>query len=350
MLFSICIPNFNYAHYVGDTIRSVIDQGVEVEVLVADNASTDGSVALIEGFGDPRIRVSANQWNVGFAGNLDKACAGATGERMILLSSDDLAEPEALPTYQRLAEALGGRHHRTVFASSQHIIDGEGKRTGLMGRDLRLWKGARQDVALSAIAGAPVWRIDAATLLANSLRYMRPPFAFAPTCYPRELYESVEGYGGGRLYNPDKAFAWKLLTRADDAIHVDAPLFSYRVHNANQDAQQAKAGALKHLVDEYVASFDTAPETLVKAGVSKDELASAFVEQDVALRGLKMLAEGRRGDARRTVDFGKAAYPALIRGNRKIWALRGLLLLGPLGTAIARRAYSGAVERFRQGD
>ena len=350
MKFSVCIPNYNYAQYIGQTIESLADQAVDLEIIVADNCSTDESCAVVEGFGDARIRLTRNRWNVGFAGNLDRACAGATGDRMILLSSDDLAEPGALETYDRLAEALGPAHEDVIFASGQHVIDSGGKRTGMMGMERRFWRGARQDDALSAIAGAPVWRIDAAELLATSLRHMRVPFSFASTCYSRSLYEAVEGYGGGRLYNPDKHFAWKLLTRATEAIHVDAPLFSYRVHSQNQEAQQSKAGALKHLVDEYVASFDTAPETLARAGVSRDELASAFVEQDIALRGLKMVAEGHRHDARRAVRFGQGAYPAAMRANRKVWALRGLLAMGPLGTLTARRLYAGALERHRQGD
>ena len=101
MKFSICIPNYNYGRYIGETIRSALDQHAEVEVLVADNASTDDSVAVVESVGDARVHLRRNSWNVGFAGNLDRACAGATGDRMILLSSDDLAgcqmEPGDLP-------------------------------------------------------------------------------------------------------------------------------------------------------------------------------------------------------------------------------------------------------------
>ena len=65
----------------------------------------------------------------------------------------------------------------------------------------------------------------------------------------------MEGYGGQRLMNPDKWFNWKALSVAEHACVIDAPLFSYRVHNANQNTLQAKAGALKHLVDQYAATL-----------------------------------------------------------------------------------------------
>lgn len=345
--FSICIPNYNYAHYIGLTIASVLAQEhADFEIMVADNCSTDASVAVAEGFGDPRISVSVNRWNVGFAGNLDRACRAATGDRMILLGSDDLMQPDALATYARLAEALGDAAERTIFNSAVHVIDGEGAITGRLGLDLKLWKGCTRDAGLSAVAGCDVWRIDAATLLANTMRMMRVPFNFAATCYPRALYEAVEGYGGARAYSPDKAFAWKLLSQAESAILVDRPLFSYRYHAANQDAQQAKAGALKHIADQYAYTYDTAPEILARSGLTRDDLAAAFVEQDIGLRGLALLAKGRRGEAARGVAFGRAAYPALVRRNRKVWALRALLALGPAGALIARRSYARALQRW----
>ena len=174
-------------------------------------------------------------------------------------------------------------------------------------------------------------------MLRRSLTLMRVPFNFLSTCYSSDLYAACEGYGSGRLMNPDKAFAWKLLSLATDAYYVDAPLFQYRVHATNQNAQQAKAGALKHLVDDYVASFDTAPYIVACAGLAPGDLADAFIEQDIGLRGLKLIAEGNRRDARRGLALGRAAYPDRVRRSRTIAKLRLLLALGATGTAIAAR-------------
>lgn len=346
MKFSICIPNYNYARYIGETVRSALDQGVDLEVLVADNASTDDSVAVVEGLDDPRVRISVNRLNVGFAGNLDRACRGATGDRMILLSSDDIIMPGALPVYRRIIETLGDEADNVILCSSQHVIDSAGQITGGIDDDPRLWADAGEDAGLSAVAGVPVLSVDSDALLRRSLLNMRNPFGFATTCYSRALYEAVEGYGGAKLIGPDKHFAWKAMTKAKRCLHVRAPLFGYRVHNANQGAQMNQTGALKHLVDEYIFSFDTPDETLLRAGVSRDDLAAAFVRHDVALRGLKWLAEGNRGFALRTYRFGKAVYPHLMRG-RELLALRALLALGPVGETIAARAYGRAVARFK---
>ena len=349
MKFSICIPNYNYARYIGETIESARAQRADVEILVSDNCSTDDSVAVVEAFDDPRIKLRVNSWNVGFAGNLDRACEGATGDRMLLLSSDDLARSDALSSYERLAAALGEAADYAIFGAAQIVIDGDGKPTGETRRDMRLWGGCVHDAALSEAVGAPVYRISAEELLRKSLLDLRTPLPFASTCYSRELYLRVEGYAGWPLYNPDKVFLWKLLTLAREVFFIDKPLFEYRFHQNNQAAQESQSGALKHLTDQYRATFDIAPETLARASLEKADLARAFVEQDIALRGLKMVAEGSRSLARRTLDFGRAAYPDLVRKSRKARALKALLAMGPLGTVMARNAYDRALARHRAG-
>src|SRR5438876_1055582 len=131
MKFSICIPNYNYERYLGRTIQSVLDQqDVDLEIVISDNASTDGSVALVEKFHDPRIRLGINQCNVGFAGNLDRAARMATGTCMVMLSSDDIMRPTALATYRRLWEHLGDRASHSIASASWDVIDPEDRVIG----------------------------------------------------------------------------------------------------------------------------------------------------------------------------------------------------------------------------
>ena len=347
MKFSICIPNYNYEHYVGETVASVLGQThKDLEIRLSDNASTDASVRVVEAFGDSRVHIHVNRRNVGFAGNLDRACAGATGDAMILVSSDDLLEPEALATYDELYAALGDLASRTIICAAYRIIDGEGNITGGQRADPKYWAAATIDPALSAIVGAEVLRIPAETLLGASMRLLRVPSLWLTMAYPRSLYEQVEGYGGARYQNPDKAFGWKIIAAADEVLFVQKPLFRYRVHGSNQAAVQTQSGALKHISDEYANTFDTPPDVLARAGLSQSDLAKAFIEQDIGLRGLQFVAQGKREEARRGLNFGKAAYPALTAANRKVWALRALLALGPVGTMIAARLHRAALARW----
>jgi glycosyltransferase involved in cell wall biosynthesis len=162
MKFSICIPNYNYERYLGSTISSVRDQkDVDLEILISDNASPDGSVALAHSFGDPRIQVHVNTVNVGFAGNLDRAARMASGEWMIMLSSDDLVRPDALSTYQKLIESLGPAAGGAVFSSVMDKISSDDRLIGSMPKDDALWHGAERPAELEKIAGAPVYVLPA---------------------------------------------------------------------------------------------------------------------------------------------------------------------------------------------
>jgi glycosyltransferase involved in cell wall biosynthesis len=312
--------------------------------LVSDNASSDGSVRLVQALGDARIHLRVNHCNVGFAGNLDRAARMASGDRMIMLSSDDLMRPQALERYDSLYSALGAAGDRAVISSTWDVIDPDDKITSVQGPDRRLWTDADRAPELDAVAGGPVYRVAGIELLRRSLLLMRTPFNFAATCYPRSSYESIEGYGGGRLINPDKWFHWRLLSVVDHAYFIDASLFAYRWHPSNQTAIQAATGALKYVVDEYVSTLEMDAALLDRLGLTRETMVDAFVEHDIARHGLATLARGQRARARRILNFGKAVYPQTVRANRKAWALGCLLALGPIGNWAARRAYQSYLQ------
>ena len=79
--FSICIPNYNYANYIGKTIQSVLSQSYSnFEIIVADNASNDDSVKVVKSFNDNRVIISENNYNIAFSPNLDKATKDVDGD------------------------------------------------------------------------------------------------------------------------------------------------------------------------------------------------------------------------------------------------------------------------------
>lgn len=341
MKFSVCIPNFNYEKYVGRTVQSVLSQTYsDFEVLVSDNASTDGSVALINSIGDPRVKVRVNACNVGFAGNLDRAGRMAKGDVMILLSSDDMMRPTALETYRSLYGALKpDEAARAVVCSSCDVIDADDGRTGGLRFDPELFTEEDRIHGLPLSTNAAIYRVEGAELLRRCLRTMRNPFNFLATAYPRAVYERLEGYGGGRQVNPDKWFHWRLLGAGTVAYFIDEPLFAYRWHATNQNSQESASGALKYLADEYAATFELDKNLLAKIGMTREDVEQAFVERDIARHGLSLLAQGNRIKAARVHAFGRATYPQHARANPRYWALSALLATGPVGAAAARAAF-----------
>lgn len=106
---SVIVPAFNTRAYVGAAIASALKQtGVEVEVLVCDDGSTDGTGAVLEEWArrDPRVRVFAHPQSCGCAAARNTGLAAARGRYFAFLDSDDEWEPEFLSTQLRAFDAF----------------------------------------------------------------------------------------------------------------------------------------------------------------------------------------------------------------------------------------------------
>jgi glycosyltransferase involved in cell wall biosynthesis len=97
-LVSVLVSNYNYAHYIGESLQSALDQTYSnFELIVCDDGSTDDSVQVIEEFErkDPRVRF-IRKGNGGQASGFNAAFAASQGEIIALLDSDDLFLPHKL--------------------------------------------------------------------------------------------------------------------------------------------------------------------------------------------------------------------------------------------------------------
>ncbi len=92
-LVSITIVTYNSGRFIKRCLESVLAQGYRSkEVIVIDNASTDGTVAILEQFED-RCRLVFNDENIGFAAAQNQAINLARGEWVLALNPDVLLTP-----------------------------------------------------------------------------------------------------------------------------------------------------------------------------------------------------------------------------------------------------------------
>jgi glycosyltransferase involved in cell wall biosynthesis len=100
--FSIIIPCFNAAQFITTTLLSIKKQAYpEVEVIVVDGASTDGTVDLVRSFEGLSIRLLSEP-DKGQLDALQKGLKLASGDIFYWLNADDILMPNALRTVSRL--------------------------------------------------------------------------------------------------------------------------------------------------------------------------------------------------------------------------------------------------------
>ena len=91
---SVIMAAYNGAALVGETVRSLQAQGfADWELVAVDDCSKDDTVAVLEGFGDPRIRVYENPINVGKGAAVRVGLKYATGDIILIQDADLELDP-----------------------------------------------------------------------------------------------------------------------------------------------------------------------------------------------------------------------------------------------------------------
>ncbi|MFV2018064.1 glycosyltransferase family 2 protein [Micromonospora sp. LOL_023] len=96
---SVITPAYNYGHFLPETVGSALgQQGVEVELIVVDDRSTDDTPQVLAELGrdEPRLVVVRNETNHGPCDAFNDGLALATGEFIVRLDADDLLTPGSL--------------------------------------------------------------------------------------------------------------------------------------------------------------------------------------------------------------------------------------------------------------
>src|SRR6185437_9623814 len=108
MKLSILMPVYNEAQFVQSAIKAVLDceYPCAIELVVVDDASTDGSAEIIDGVQDERLVKLRHPVNRGKGGAVRTAVAAATGDYCVLFDADLEYRPEDIP--RLLEPALTG--------------------------------------------------------------------------------------------------------------------------------------------------------------------------------------------------------------------------------------------------
>lgn len=125
-LVTIGIPTYNRVdgYFPGALAAALAQEYPRLEVLVCDNASTDGTEAFMLAQTDPRIRYVRHPKNVGANANFNACLSNARGSYFTLLHDDDLIDPDFVAS---CVAALGGDTGVGLVRTGARVIDGHGR-------------------------------------------------------------------------------------------------------------------------------------------------------------------------------------------------------------------------------
>jgi glycosyltransferase involved in cell wall biosynthesis len=214
---SVVIPCYNYGHFLEEAVRSVLDDqpGVEVRVLIIDDASPDGSVEVARRLaaGDPRIEVLAHRENRGNIATFNEGLLEwADGDYCTLLSADDRATPGALGRARDLLDA-----HPEVGLVYGHSV----------------WytDGTAPPPARTKVRGWSVW--SGARWLEHRFRQAENPITTPEVVVRTSLQQRVGGYDPQLPKAADMELFMRFAAHSDVGFLRGVDQAYYRLHGSN---------------------------------------------------------------------------------------------------------------------
>lgn len=119
---SIIIVNYNVSHFLEQSLLSVFkaSKNIDVEVIVVDNNSVDGSIEMVEKK-FPKVKLIANKQNVGFSKANNQAIKISEGQYVLLLNPDTVVQED---TFEKCLTFMDSKPD--AGAIGVYMVDGKG--------------------------------------------------------------------------------------------------------------------------------------------------------------------------------------------------------------------------------
>ena len=227
---SVCIPAYNNADYIKETIECVLNQTYkDLELIVVDDQSTDNTVEIVRSIKDERLKLYVNETNLGMAGNWNHCMELCTGEYIKLICADDLIHETLI---QKEVEIMEQYQDVMLVQSDTEFVDKNGKGKGYYKRYRKSGVVDGKQVSKNCIftrnkLGAP---------LANLIR--------------RSAYEQSGGFDASFVYIIDYDFYMSIANKSKIYI-IHEPLNYFRIRYDSNTGQVMGGGIEEAYIAEH---------------------------------------------------------------------------------------------------
>ena len=233
-IFSVYIPAYNHAKYLGQTIESVLEQTYgDFELIIIDDCSTDNTRELVHSYEDKRISYHFNEKNLGCVASHNRGLVLARGSYITPLDADDLLLPANLEKKEKMF-----RENPKVglIYTDVNLIDREGNIIEKSYWKSEGYKPVRGGVNMELIASCGC--------------SMKNP------AYRRELIEKV-GYQNTSLdHSHDGDYSLRIVAESE-ADYIPEVLYNWRIHQAgrhltkNENMYIERASVIRNIAAKY---------------------------------------------------------------------------------------------------
>jgi len=234
---SLIVPTYNGERFLRECFDSILAQNsTDVEILVADDGSTDRTLEIINNYAakDSRIRWWQNPRNLGQTENHNACLRAARGEFIKFVHQDDkLLAPDAI---RKLATALDENPTATLAGSASDVID---ERSRLVERrrpfKTGVWDGREIVRATFEAVGNPIGE---------------------PSVVMFRKAQAGDGFSRGYRQLWDLEMWYRLLEQGR-FVYFAEPLCAFRQHSAQQSLANHRSGIgpdeMLRLLETYYA-------------------------------------------------------------------------------------------------
>ena len=211
-LVSVCIPTYNAEKTVVSTVQSILNQTYQnLEIIAVDNASTDSTLALLQKFKDPRMKIHKNEGNIGPSKTLDRCIELASGEYIAIFHADDLYMPDMVK--KQLQAFQDNPSIGAVFTMANHI-NGRGEVIG-------------ESILLPAeLRGKGIYYFPEIFIaILGNLNFLMCPSAMVRS----EIYKELALFNEEKFGRSDDLDMWLRILETHPIAILDEKLMSHRI-------------------------------------------------------------------------------------------------------------------------
>lgn len=221
---SVIIISYNVSDLLRACLKSVHAQGVDCEVIVVDNASSDDSVAMVRS-AFPHVKLINNKSNVGFSAANNQGMEHATGEYILLLNPDTEIRNGALQKLLSFA-----RQQDSPGLIGPRLVNSDGSLQPSAWKKPSPW-----DMIFEALFLHLVFRTSEYSNKKFQQQFEPGMLSGAALLFPRKLYEDIGGLDPRLFWMEDADFATRVRKAGGKVIYYPGAEI---VHHSGKSSQK----------------------------------------------------------------------------------------------------------------